>query len=469
MLGALKRRLLRLGEQCTTGTGTGNFRARALAIQRLLSSRVSSQALPLEFLLNPKQNTVARTVFQRFCGTLKSGFYTGSAIQFHVPKVRLQHVAVRHGPGVGGSTPPELQVASGQGRDSTGKAHDGHLSPAQATARTLGPSLHTPRVQYGREAPEARSPGEVKRKMADFVKGRSGWYLADHIPKNARALLRATNSNWVVADPGYGLPLALSDGRYISLSSLYNFLRCRLHYQCVPDAVRVAQNSLSATASRGWGLGQFLEYTHAMEAHAPMLTNFYSSHRRLNDVEWSHRLHRSLLNQLLTWIAPKPQDIICVGGNYRGMRAWKGLKTGSPLLSMLLTHFEACRRVVYIDEYFSSQKCAKCTAQLLPHTTRTKCCPSSTCKNAIYNRDANAAENLAKIWEACLDGKDRPSQLRRPAVPPQRRGPGRTSTARRQPQPEVPVPVTPGLPLAVALSGPVAAGARGAAGAASGQ
>jgi hypothetical protein len=43
----------------------------------------------------------------------------------------------------------------------------------------------------------------------------------------------------------YGLPLALSDGRYISLSSLYNFLRCRLHYQCVPDAVRVAQNSLS--------------------------------------------------------------------------------------------------------------------------------------------------------------------------------------------------------------------------------
>ena len=38
-----------------------------------------------------------------------------------------------------------------------------------------------------------------------------------------------------------------------------------------------------------------------------MLTNFYSSHRRLNDVEWSHRLHRSLLNQLLTWIAPKPQ------------------------------------------------------------------------------------------------------------------------------------------------------------------
>ena len=121
------------------------------------------------------------------------------------------------------------------------------------------------------------------------------------------------------------------------------------------------------------------------------------------------------------------------------------------------------------DEYFSSQKCAKCTAQLLPHTTRTKCCPSSTCKNAIYNRDANAAENLAKIWEACLDGKDRPSQLRRPAVPPQRRGPGRTSTARRQPQPEVPVPVTPGLPLADALSGPVAAGARGAAGAASGQ
>ena len=67
-----------------------------------------------------------------------------------------------------------------------------------------------------------------------------------------------------------------------------------------------------------------------------------------------------------------------------------------------------------------------------------------------------------------MDGKDRPSQLRRPAVPPQRRGPGRTSTARRQPQPEVPVPVTPGLPLADALSGPVAAGARGAAGAASG-
>ena len=166
MLGALKRRLLRLGEQCTAVTGTGNFRARALAIQRLLSSRVSSQALPLEFLLNPKQNTVARTVFQRYCGTLKSGFYTGSAIQFHVPKVRLQHVAVRHGPGVGGSTPPELQVASGQGDSrATGKAHDGHLSPAQATARTLGPSLHTPRVQYGREAPEARSPGEVKRKM----------------------------------------------------------------------------------------------------------------------------------------------------------------------------------------------------------------------------------------------------------------------------------------------------------------
>ena len=79
----------------------------------------------------------------------------------------------------------------------------------------------------------------------------------------------------------------------------------------------------------------------------------------------------------------------------------------------LLKHFEARRRVVYIDEYNTSQFCPDCEVRLVPHSNREKLCKS--CKK-LWNRDVVGALNQEKVWTHWLKHGERPEYLRRPTA-----------------------------------------------------
>jgi hypothetical protein len=80
----------------------------------------------------------------------------------------------------------------------------------------------------------------------------------------------------------------------------------------------------------------------------------------------------------------------------------------------LLKHFEARRRVVYIDEYNTSQFCPNpaCLVRLEPVSSREKRCPE--CKR-VWNRDEVGGKNQRLAFDHCLaHNGERPPHLRRP-------------------------------------------------------
>jgi len=134
-----------------------------------------------------------------------------------------------------------------------------------------------------------------------------------------------------------------------------------------------------------------------------------------------------LFDQILMAIAPDPKDIIVIGGAYSGRdRSAKGTKHPS-ILKALLKHLEARRRVVYVDEYNTSQFCPECDTRLVYHSNREKRCDE--CKT-VWNRDLVGALNQKKVFEYWWQHGERPAHLCRPAAPESTPG-AAAATARR--------------------------------------
>jgi hypothetical protein len=85
--------------------------------------------------------------------------------------------------------------------------------------------------------------------------------------------------------------------------------------------------------------------------------------------------------------------------------------TPYPTHQALLKHLEARRRVVYVDEYNTSQFCPECDHRLVHHSNREKRC--TTCRR-VWNRDVVGALNQRKVFDAWVEKGERPEHLRRP-------------------------------------------------------
>lgn len=73
-------------------------------------------------------------------------------------------------------------------------------------------------------------------------------------------------------------------------------------------------------------------------------------------------------------------------------------------------------RVVLVDEYRTSKVCHRCHNEMMqhPHVHATKHCQSESCSWS-WNRDANAARNIAHLFECHLAGRARPAAFARTA------------------------------------------------------
>ena len=54
--------------------------------------------------------------------------------------------------------------------------------------------------------------------------------------------------------------------------------------------------------------------------------------RRGADKEWARAKRDSMLSQILRHVAPRPFDLVVIGGNFDGMHAWKRCSYGTPML-----------------------------------------------------------------------------------------------------------------------------------------
>ena len=108
------------------------------------------------------------------------------------------------------------------------------------------------------------------------------------------------------------------------------------------------------------------------------------------------------------------QDVIAFGRNYFGRKCKTGDRNGAPVCKRIRRRLAATRRVVLIDEYFTSQKCHACGEQLeMNQATRMGDC--AKCRKS-WDRDMNAARNIRAVFNAQVAGLPRPAYLRRPAA-----------------------------------------------------
>jgi len=104
----------------------------------------------------------------------------------------------------------------------------------------------------------------------------------------------------------------------------------------------------------------------------------------------------------------REKDVIAFGRNYFGRKCKTGDRNGAPVCKRIR------RRVVLIDEYFTSQKCHACGGQLeMNQATRMGDC--AKCRKS-WDRDMNAARNIRAVFNAQVAGLPRPAYLCRPAA-----------------------------------------------------
>lgn len=279
---------------------------------------------------------------------------------------------------------------------------------------------------YGKAPMPPLPPGEVAMKRALLARGSPGAYLQDHLDgSDVKQYLLRMLGDYTVSDPGCGAPLVWQGGAFISLVRMYGFLKCAFTHRRKSGRVLGVEAALAHCRPRQYGVECYAEYAELLSEHLPTLQQFYHSRARRQEKEWARAKHDSMFSQILAKLAPKPQSIVVVGGNFQSAPARRGWKAGTPLLRSLLTYLERHRIVIYIDEFYSSAKCAAqgCGAFLQQVSPREKWC--GTCKKTV-NRDDNAQQNLVAVFEAWLHGRPRPNHLQRPrAAAPA--GPRRTA------------------------------------------
>ncbi|MFY7873095.1 MAG: zinc ribbon domain-containing protein [Limnohabitans sp.] len=125
----------------------------------------------------------------------------------------------------------------------------------------------------------------------------------------------------------------------------------------------------------------------------------------------------------------------------RARRVVTAVLTGHPHpptnrpLQVILDYFEEFRRVLYLDEFYTSQMCNICEGRLegVPGRPRDKRCP----KCGDINRDSNAAKNLERVFLEWVRVRKRPGYLTRPdgADDDARPAAGGQAKAKRGPKP----------------------------------
>ena len=108
-------------------------------------------------------------------------------------------------------------------------------------------------------------------------------------------------------------------------------------------------------------------------------------------------------------VAPDPNTIVAFGKAYCG----KNRKGGRVPVMACRRKLQSLRKVVLIDEFRTSKRSECCGAEAEPvhgQPRRMKC---SACQ-LEFDRDTNAAKNMAKcLWQWAVDGS-RPPGLERP-------------------------------------------------------
>jgi len=123
------------------------------------------------------------------------------------------------------------------------------------------------------------------------------------------------------------------------------------------------------------------------------------------------REQRTLAHVANTVLGPDRSRIAVFGD-----ACW-GCRHGVPPspVKKLRQHLAKLGRVVLVDEYLSSQCCSSCGVRMTrsSKSIRVLHCKSG-CTKTTWNRDKNAALNLAACFDAHMAGQQRPPPLRRP-------------------------------------------------------
>ena len=101
-----------------------------------------------------------------------------------------------------------------------------------------------------------------------------------------------------------------------------------------------------------------------------------------------------------------------------GNGSWCASRKGAPPtpVTLLREHLARFGCVVLLDEYLTSKTCAACGSrmqQVVRGGVATRSFHCEQCAKDV-DRDANAAHNLLKVFDAYMAGTGRPEHLRRP-------------------------------------------------------
>ena len=125
-------------------------------------------------------------------------------------------------------------------------------------------------------------------------------------------------------------------------------------------------------------------------------------------------LAHKLSHKVVKLVAERPTDILAFGQGYNGRQA-KRHDPYTPVAKRMRRLLVRWRRVVLIDEYYTSQKCCVCHTQLVDREkSREKVCHGPCAQDV--DRDHNAARNILAVFQAWTATGERPEYLARPAA-----------------------------------------------------
>jgi len=148
-------------------------------------------------------------------------------------------------------------------------------------------------------------------------------------------------------------------------------------------------------------------------------TYFCSASHRSRRLVWTGRHRHGLAEVEKCLLGDKDRGleadvadtVIAFGAGFRHRRSQPGEEFGPCPVAGIIRSLARHIRVVMVDEFYTSQKCAQCGGQL-ELTGRQGYC--SGCKVAM-DRDVNAARNIQAVALHRLAGQERPKALQRPS------------------------------------------------------
>jgi len=127
--------------------------------------------------------------------------------------------------------------------------------------------------------------------------------------------------------------------------------------------------------------------------------------------------HQRVLDHIADQVLGPKHDRIAVFGDGVFPPSMKGIPPAP--VTMVRDYLARKGRVVLLDEGLTSKTCCQCHSVMRQHASLHA---TKHCKSAIHtwswNRDVNAARNIAYLWKCYMAGLDRPAAFRpRPRLP----------------------------------------------------